>query len=53
MSKIKKMCKIKKLKDNKEEILEQVKSPTHICKKCLRVSADEKLLCSGKKIKKL
>jgi len=53
MSKLKKkMCKLADdgLKKKEKEILEQVIHPKYICKKCLRVSSDEDLLCSPKKL---
>lgn len=47
MTKIKKMCKVKedKFKDIKNEVMKEVKEPKYICKKCLRVSTTEDILC--------
>lgn len=48
----KKLCKYAKegLKKNEELIMAEVRSPQYICKKCLRVSTNEKLLCDSKEI---
>lgn len=53
MAKLKKMCKAAKdgLKSNEEQILAEVSNAQYICKKCLRVASNEKLLCDPKKIK--
>ena len=50
----KKMCKLVKegLKENEEAILSEVLQPEYICKKCLRVAANKKLLCDPKKLEK-
>ncbi|ERP31333.1 phytoene desaturase family protein [Chitinivibrio alkaliphilus] len=50
MSKIKKMCKVKGFKEAKEELLQEVANPKYICKKCLRVSSNEKKVCKSKEI---
>lgn len=53
MSKLKKkMCKTAKdgFKENEEAILSEVVNAEYICKKCLRVASDKKLLCDPKKI---
>jgi len=53
MAKLKKtMCKVVKdgFKTEKEAILEEVRHPQYICKKCLRVASDKTLLCDPKKI---
>ncbi len=48
----KKMCKLAKegLKENEEAILAEVRQPVYICKKCLRVAENKKLLCDPKKL---
>ncbi len=55
MAKVKKkMCKLAKdgLKENEEGILSEVLQPKYICKKCLRVATNNKLLCDPKKLEK-
>lgn len=52
MAKIKKMCKIKedKFKDLKSKIMKELREPKHVCKKCLRVSKNQDLLCKPETI---
>jgi hypothetical protein len=52
MAKLKKMCKINedKLKKLQKEILEEIKRPEYLCKKCLRVAKTQKLLCKPEKM---
>lgn len=49
MKKIKKLCDIKKsdFDKHKKEIIKLIKTPTHICKKCLRVANSKKHLCKA------
>lgn len=53
MKKIKKLCDVKKgeFKLYENEIINIVKNPLFICKKCLRVAHEEKYLCKPNKIK--
>ena len=51
MSKLDKtLCSYKgeEIKQNKEEIKKEISQPKYYCKKCLRVSKTEKLLCKAK-----
>jgi len=50
MKKIKKLCGIKKseYEPYQEEIINIVKKPNFLCKKCLRVANDKKHLCKAK-----
>ena len=54
MKKMKQFCDLNKsyIKDNLENIIDLVKDPKYICKKCARVSCQEKYLCKSVKIKK-
>lgn len=48
------LCKLKKdLPKNLETMLRLALNPTHICKDCGRVSNDELMVCSPKKIDKI
>lgn len=49
MKKIKKLCAIKKssFDEYKEQIIQIVKNPSFICRKCSRVASDKKYLCKG------
>jgi hypothetical protein len=49
---MKKLCKYKKdeLKKEISQVVEFVKKPKYICKKCLRVSSESKMLCKSEKI---
>lgn len=49
----KKICKYAKdgLKKNEDLIMAEVLAPRYICKKCLRVATNEKLLCDPKKVR--
>ncbi|CAA6810505.1 MAG: Unknown protein [uncultured Sulfurovum sp.] len=49
---MKKLCKFKdkKFEENKAFILLHTKEPKFICRKCLRVSNNKKLLCKGEAI---
>jgi len=52
LGKLKKMCKTdeKDYKKNKEEIVQEVKQPDYLCKKCQRVAKSKDLLCKAEKI---
>jgi len=39
------------IKENKELLFSIIKNPKYYCKKCIRVSNDEKLICKAEKIK--
>lgn len=49
----KKLCDWDKteIKENKELLFSIIKTPEFYCKKCTRVSRDEKLICKADKIK--
>jgi len=49
----KKLCRSKEWAEekNREELLELLLKPKFFCKKCLRASADEKVLCKPEKLK--
>jgi hypothetical protein len=53
MKKIKKLCGIKKdgFQAYEDAIINIVKNPRFICKKCLRVANDKKHLCKPSSIK--
>lgn len=54
MAKLEKtFCAIKseEIKILKKEIKQEISNPRFYCKKCLRVSNTEKLLCKSKKLK--
>lgn len=47
MKKLKTLCKVKKKQhaELRDDIVEAVRQPRHICEKCLRVSSKKELLC--------
>ena len=48
----KKMCKYAKdgLKENEASLIAEILHPRYVCRKCLRVSTDKKLLCDPVKL---
>lgn len=52
MKGLKTLCKAKKSHHSelREEILQAVRQPKYICRKCLRVAAKKKYLCSPERL---